>query len=50
VHAATDQWTNGAQGTDAPYRINWFMAPVRDLEIVERTAVKKALSLDELSA
>ena len=35
VRAATWQWANGAQGTEAPYRAGWFMATMRDFEIVE---------------
>ena len=35
VRAAAWQWASGAQGTDAPYRPGWFMATMRDFEIVE---------------
>ena len=33
--AAAWPWANGAQGTNAPYRAGWFMATMRDFEIVE---------------
>ena len=35
VRAAAWQWAKGAQGTDAPHRAGWFMATMRDFEIVE---------------
>ena len=37
VRAAAWQGQNGAQGTDASYRTNWFMATMCDFEIVEAT-------------
>ena len=40
VRAAAWQWANGVQGTgahgtDTPYRAGWFLATMRDFEIVE---------------
>ena len=37
VRAGIRQWENGAQGIDAPYLANWFMAPMRVFGIVENS-------------